>query len=75
MPSMAFLKENKHIQRQVDDRIRELATFTEKGNFKSQCAGSDTVWIKNQVPWPQNKVLAGASKIEFLMTACRFFNG
>ena len=61
-PSMAFLKDNKHIQRQVDDRIRELATFNEKGSLKSQGGGCDTMWIKNQVPWPQNKILVETSK-------------
>ena len=59
---MAFLKENKHIQDQVDSRIRELSHLGDKGNYKSQRGGTDTVWVKTQVPWPQNKILTGTGK-------------
>ena len=30
--------------------------------YKSQCGGKDQVMVKNQVPWPQNHVLADTSK-------------
>ena len=30
--------------------------------YKSQRGGKDQVMVKNQVPWPQNYVLAGTSK-------------
>ena len=33
LPSMAFLKENKHIQDQVDSRIRELSNLRDKGTI------------------------------------------
>ena len=62
MPSMSFLKGNKLFQRQVDHRIPELSSMTEKGNHKSQRGGSETVYVQKQVPWPQNKILAGSSK-------------
>ena len=62
LPSMSFLKQNQQIQRQMDDRLQELATVNDKGNYKSQRGGNETVWVQNQIPWPKNKVLTGASK-------------
>ena len=40
-------------------------TFTdlnEAGKLKSQRGGSDTIFVKRQVPWPQNLVLGGNNK-------------
>ena len=48
LPSMAFLKENKHIQDQVDSRIRELSNLGNKGKYKSQRGGTDTIWVKTK---------------------------
>ena len=46
--SMSFLKGNKFIQRQLDHGIQELSALTEKGNHKSQCWSSETVYVKNK---------------------------
>ena len=62
MPPLNFLKTNKQIQHQVDQRLQELSTLSEKGNFKSQRGGSDITYVSKQIAWPQNKVLAGSSK-------------
>ena len=59
---MNFLKTSKHIQSQVYHRLQELSSIAEKGNFKSQRGGSETLFVAKQVPWPQNKVLEGSSK-------------
>ena len=40
----------------------ELAALNEQGKFKSQRGGKDQVTVKQQVPWPQNYVLAGTAK-------------
>ena len=43
-------------------RIRDLQTATEKGKLKSQRGGSETVFVKKEVPWPQNFILGGSNK-------------
>ena len=48
------------MQEQVEDRIRELHNF--QGKYKSQRGGSEVVYCKSQVPWPQNYILGGNSK-------------
>ena len=60
IPTIKFLKDSKQIQTAVDQRLQELTRINEQGMFKSQRGGKDLV--KNQVPWPQNYVLAGTSK-------------
>ena len=39
-----------------------LAKINEQGKFRSQRANNDQITVKQQVPWPQNYVLAGTSK-------------
>ena len=39
-----------------------MAQLNEKGTFKSQSGGTETVWVKQQVPWPQNFILGGPNK-------------
>ena len=46
----------------MDARIKELQTSHDKGKLKSQRGGSKTVFIKKEVPWPQNYILGGATK-------------
>ena len=41
---------------------QHLAQLNEKGTFKSQRGGTDTVWVKQQVPWRQNFILGGPNK-------------
>ena len=62
VPSVAALQGTPHIQAEVDRRLKHLAELNEAGKLKSQRGGSDTVWVKKQVPWPQNFVLGGNNK-------------
>ena len=62
IPSTKFLKTSTHIQEAVDQRLQELARINEQGKFKSQRGNNDQIIVKQQVPWPQNYVLAGTSK-------------
>ena len=61
-PSMANLKSSASIQREVDTRLQELSTHSDKGKFKSQRGGSETVWVKKEIQWPQNHILSGSNK-------------
>ena len=62
LPTMDALKRSSTVQAQVDSRLRELNSLTDKGKFKSQRGGSETVWVKKEVPWPQNHILSGSNK-------------
>ena len=62
VPSVTALQGTPHIQAEVDRRLKHLAELNEAGKLKSQRGGSDTVWVKKQVPWPQNFVLGGSNK-------------
>ena len=62
LPSIATLKQSHQIQRQVDERVKQLQTINEQGKFKSQRGGSETVYVKKEVPWPHNFVLGGSKK-------------
>ena len=62
IPTIKFLKSSKQIQNAVDHRLQELSYINYQGMYKSECGGKDQVMVKNQVPWPQNHVLAGTSK-------------
>ena len=62
IPTVKYLKSSKHIQEAVDLRLQELTKINEQGKFKSQRANNDNITVKQQIPWPQNHVLAGTSK-------------
>ena len=62
LPTMSALKCSTEIQLEVDARLQELRTLNEQDKFRSQRGGSDTVYCKNEVPWPHNYVLTGSSK-------------
>ena len=63
LPTLATLRQSRSIQDQVDTRIRELqAVDKEKGKFKSQRGGSETIWVKHVIAWPHNFVLSGNTK-------------
>ena len=51
-----------HIQVEVDRWIRHLTDLNESGKLKSQRGRHDTVFVKREVPWPQNFVLGGNNK-------------
>ena len=68
LPTVLTLRRSTDIQREVDARLQELRTLNEQGKFKSQRGGSDTVYCKNDVPWPHNYILTGNS-LGPLMTA------
>ena len=46
----------------MDKRLQELTTLNDQGTFRSQRGGHDQITVKHKVPWPQNHILAGASK-------------
>ena len=62
LPSLHSLRTSKDIQDQVDARIRDLLTAPEKGKLKSQRGGSETVFVKREVPLPQNFILGGSTR-------------
>ena len=36
--------------------------ISQKGKCKSQHGGSETVFVKKEIPWPQNYILGGSTK-------------
>ena len=62
VPLVAALQGTPHIQAEVDRRLKHLAELNKAGKLKSQRGGNDTVWVKKQVPWPQNFILGGNNK-------------
>ena len=62
IPSAHMLKGSQQIQEAVDQRLKELTTLNEKGRFKSQRGGQEQIFVRRQVPWPQNYILAGTGK-------------
>ena len=62
VPSVAVPQVTPHIQAEVDRRLKHLTELNEAGKLKTQRGGSDTVWVKKQVLWPQNFVLGGSNK-------------
>ena len=50
LPTMDALKRSSTVQAEVDSRLRELNSLTDKGKFKSQRGGSETVWVKKKFP-------------------------
>ena len=62
LPSITNLQASNRIQAEVDSRIKKLQKITEKGKCKSQRGGSETVFVKQQVPWTQNCILGGSNK-------------
>ena len=62
IPTLATLQGSQHIQTEVDKRLRQLVNLNESGKSKSQRGGNKIVWVKRQVPWPQNFILEGSNK-------------
>ena len=62
IPTLATLQGSQHIQTEVDKRLRQLGDLNESGKSKSQRGVNEIVWVKRQVPWPQNFVLGGSNK-------------
>ena len=52
LPSLTTLRQSRVIQQQVDTRIRELQGL-DKGKFKSQRGGSETIWVKRRSLGPR----------------------
>ena len=78
VPMVAALQGSQHIQAEVDQRIRELVDLNEAGKSKSQRGGTEIVWVKRQVPWPQNFVLGGNNKSQISYDAlnwCQWVSG
>ena len=47
LPTLNNLRQSRSIQEQVDTRIKELQGL-DKGKFKSQRGGSETIWVKKR---------------------------
>ena len=63
IPSLSSLQTSQRIQAEVDERLRHLAHLsTDQGKLKSQRWGGENIFVKKQVPWPQNHILGGQSK-------------
>ena len=78
VPTVAALQGSQSIQAEVDQRIRQLVDLNEAGKSKSQRGGNETVWVKRQVPWPQNFVLGGNNKSRISYDAlnwCQWVSG
>ena len=78
VPTVAALQGSQHIQAEVDQRIRQLVDLNEAGKSKSQRGGNEIVWVKRQVPWPQNFVLGENNKSRISYDAlnwCQWVSG
>ena len=62
LPTISSLQSSSRSQDQVEDRIKELQMISQKGKCKSQRGGSETVFVKKEIPWPQNYILGGSTK-------------
>ena len=53
LPSISTLKQSKQIQKQVDDRVKQLEAMNEQGKFKSQRGGGMKLYMsKKRYPGP-----------------------
>ena len=52
LPSISTLKQFKQIQRQVDDRVKQLQAMNEQGKFKSQRGGTKLYMSKKRSHGP-----------------------
>ena len=78
VPMVSALQGSQQIQSEVDQRIRQLVELNEAGKCKSQRGGNEIVWVKRQVPWPQNFVLGGSNKSRISCDAlnwCQWVSG
>ena len=65
MPSLHTLRNDRSIQDQIQDRLRELSGVDKRGTdqkMKSQRGGSVDIFVKEKVKWPHEYVLAGNTK-------------
>ena len=62
LPSMSNLQASSRIPYEVDARIKELQQISDKGKCKSQRGGNETVFVKQEVSWPQNVILGAINK-------------
>ena len=65
MPDLKSIRQDKFIQQQVEERIKQLAGSDKKGTetkIKSLRGGEVDVYVKQRVKWPHEYVLAGNNK-------------
>ena len=67
LPSLEAMQASSLLQSRVDDRMTHLEGLSDQqlqnsGKFRSQRGGKDVVFVKRQVPWPQNQILGGRNK-------------
>ena len=67
LPTIATLNSSRSMQSQVDDRLKELQAINESGKFKSNRGGLENVYVKKEIPWPQNYILGGPISLGSLM--------
>ena len=67
LPSLSVLKSSRQVQRKVDERLAEIQNESRvQGNnttkIKSKRGGSVDMVVCKRVAWPQDSILAGATK-------------
>ena len=65
IPDLHTIRNDKLIQEQVEEHIRQLSSSDKKGTdprIKSQCGGSVDIYVKEKVKWPLEYVLVGSNK-------------
>ena len=65
MPSLHTLQNDRSIQDQIQDRLRELSGVDKRGTdqkIKSQRGWAVDIFAKERVKWPHEYVLAGNTK-------------
>ena len=65
VPSLHTLRNDRPIQDQIQDRLRELSGIDKRGTdkkIKSQRGGAVNIFVKERVKWPHEYVLAGNTK-------------
>ena len=65
MPNLHTLRNDRSIQGQVEDRLRQLPGVDKKvliRNLKVREGGSVDIYVKERVKWPHEFVLAGNTK-------------
>ena len=64
VPALDTLRQDRFIQSQVDERLKELSNMAQGTDqkIKSQRGGPVDIFVKNRVKWPHEFVLSGPSK-------------
>ena len=77
IPAPGEIRNDEHIQHQVQERLKQLSENLSQGNdkIKSQRGGAVDVYVNTRVKWPHEFALTGTKKKRSLMTNCPQFSG